>query len=663
MQPRMCRSLLALAVGCTTLAAQTLPASLVDVADDPLALDGCGIDFTYAEVGRLGLEPPAQMGGMACADYDNDGWIDVFLPGNLGQPSKLYRNQGDGTFLDVASECGVIATDTATSAAIFVDYDNDGDLDLLLAGHAGETGTAIGPLFRLFRNAGAAGGYLFQDVSVVADFSLAPTVAPTNWGWQGGLAVGDYNKDGFPDFFSPWWGACCDGNMWRLFRSAPNPAPGDPEDPTYTPRIFVDATIESGLDFMFGGEPWQSIFMDVNHDSLPDLHVNIDFDRDFMFVNNGDGTFTNQIGDYHLNGSPPESRNEMGCALGDVDNDGDFDLHVTNLFEADRFYRCDASPLGDEYADKAIETGLDDSAWGWGDTFFDFDNDGDLDHATVSGWKFPTVVPYFNNVHINLYPQKLVDGVTVAWQDATYLLPEFSKTLTEFGDLARGLAPLDYDNDGDIDLIVTRKKAPTALYKNTLSGPNHWMGVDLVEAGGSLNTVGATVWLKTWDRQQVRQILAGNSFQSQEPPRLHFGLGPTDPTSKPAGRAAGKPFQVIKGTVPGPGSSPVGGPGTPSLHPDWLVVRWFDGGYQIVKSPGVDAALTVARGAVNDAGDMDADGHLTPTDESMLLLAISNPGNFVVAYPKSPGLIVGDIDGNGYVDAADHTLWAQLPPH
>jgi len=659
------RLLLALCLAAPALSAQALPGNLVDVTDDPLAPDWCGISFQYAMNGDSFTES----GGAACGDFDNDGKVDVFLPGNRNQRSALYRNLGNGQFVDVGMTYGVGDAPTASSTGVFADYDNDGDLDLIVVAHAGDNLLELDPHPRLFRNMGAAGGYHFQNVSTQAAFAFASTVWPTSTGWQGGMAVGDYDRDGYLDVFATWWWSDSNENMWRLFKSVPNPVPGDPSDPTYSPRIFVDATIESGLDFPFAGEPWQPEFMDVDRDGWPDLHVCVDFDYDFMFRNNHDGTFTDECTRLGLNGVPPEQRNEMGSAVGDIDNDGDLDVHVTNLFEADRLYRADSVPGGVSFVDVAPQTGLSDSPWGWGDVFFDFDNDGDLDHATASGFKLPTVLPWFNMLHINLYPQTLPDGVTVAWQNASLQVPEFSKMLTPQGDDARGIAPLDYDNDGDIDLLVVRRKTYTALYRNTLASSNGWLEVDLVGAGGSLNTVGARAWVQTSDRVQMREVVAGSSFKCQEPPRLHFGLGPiaAGPTLPGGSQRVGGHLRgaaVVEGGAAGASSGEFGLGGLAAVPgPDWLVIRWFDGSYQIVKSPGAGQILSVHHAAVDDAGDLNADGHLTAADETLLQAAIADPVAYHAAHPKSPGLIVGDIDGNGTVDAADDALWFALPPH
>ena len=659
------RTLASLLLAAASASAQ-LGGDLVDVCINPLAPDYCGISLEYVVL--TGPNKYVQSGGAACADFDGDGWLDVWMAGNLGQANRLYRNLGDGSFLDVAAAKGLQDTAAATSTALFHDYDHDGDLDYLAITHLGDSGTPFGPIFRLFRNSGPAGDHAFVDVTAGGGFVLAPTVEPTNAGWAGCMAMGDYDGDGWSDLFATWWWDGPSGNMWRLMQSQPNPLRGDPGDPAYSPRVFVDRTIDAGLNIPVFGEPWQPLWLDYDRDGDLDLHANVDFEYDFLFSNDGDGTFTDVALGVGLNGTPPEGRNEMGAAMGDIDNDGDFDFHLTNLFEADRFYRCDSFPGGASYVDVAPQTGLYDSPWGWGDTFFDFDLDGDLDHAAVSGFRFPTALPWWNTFHLNLYPQTLVDGVTTKWQNVATSLPDFTKIFTAFGDNARALAPVDYDHDGDLDLVVTRHEDPNVVYLNTLANGNRWLQVDLVNSGGSLDVANSVAWLKTADRVQMRQVQVGSSFQTQEPSRLHFGLGPApaqDPTPtlpQPGLRAGGAAGSAAK--KPGGPSGPASpGPGPTWSDPAWLVVQWPDRALQIVRNPQPNQILTVQRSGIDDRGDLDGDGHLTAADHAMLLLAATDLAAYKAAYPDAPGLVTGDVDGNGFLQMADHAAWSLLPPH
>ncbi len=650
----------------------SLPFDLVDVADDPLAPDFCGVTLKFKE-----WDPATEVeaGGANWADFDNDGLIDLFLPNSKGEPSKLYRNEGDGTFVDEAVARGVDDPNSASAGAIFFDYDHDGDLDLLVLAHLSKyTSTAIllGPIFRFYRNTGAAGGYTFTDVTSSSGFVLGPTAKTTKYGLVGGIAVGDYDQDSWPDFFATWYHAISTLDQWRLFHNVPNPVPGDPLDPAYTPRILEDETVGSGTEGEWGGHSHTPRWWDVNRDGWPDLHVAMDFVLDVLFINNHDGTFTEVASSVGLNGNPTETLNEMGSALGDTDNDLDFDLHITNIFDRDRLFRNDSVATTLAFIDTADETGLNNTRWGWGTVFADMDNDGDLDHASACG-RGHDFTDTYNTVHLNLFPQQLPDGITGAWEDVGELLVDFTKEGVLFGDAAHALGAADYDGDGDLDFVLGRNQGLfSGVFKNTLSSTNRWLQIDLVNTGGSLDTTGARVYLKNAGLTQVREVHTGGSTRTQDAARLHFGLGPPPP-SRGRTIGGGSPL-AAGGTAAGAGSVGLpgavgGGVSTPTFQgnalpgPSFLVVRWPDGPCQTVLAPSANIIHTVMRSSVNDVGDLDADGHLTSADEALLTLAVADPTAYALAYPDSPGLITGDVDDNGVLDSADLAAWALLPPH
>ncbi len=645
----------------------SLPFDLIDVADDPLAPDWCGISFTWLDVDPVfGIEAA----GVSLADFDNDGRLDIFLPNNRNEPSELYRNLGNGTFLDVAAERGVSDPSSASSAALFIDYDHDGDLDLLVTSHLGKPTNPLGPKFKLFRNQGAPGGFSFSDVTASAGFVLLPTGGKaTQWGWVSGICAGDYDQDGWTDLFTSWnAGGISANDQWRLLRNAPNPTSGDPLDPTYTPRTFTDATPGSGLTGEYGGEPWMPTFWDANRDGWPDLHINQDFTLDLMFISNQNGTFTNVATAVGLNGDPPDFRNEMGTALGDIDQDLDQDLHLTNQGDLDRFYRNDSVKTALSFSDAAPATGLNNSRFGWGTSFADLDNDGDLDHLSVSGGDHDPNPQYLNRAHINLWPELLADGVNVKWADVSTLVPDYSKSLVPTGDFARGLAAGDWDGDGDVDLVVTRSDGFAGVFKNTLAAANDWIQVDLVEAGGSLDTTGARVYVNHHGTTQLREVFTGSSFLSQEPRRLHFGLG-LPAQGQGLGASAGSPSGTSQraGQAGGPSGTtggPTGGfPSKPVGSPTWIVVRWADAACQIVPKLQRNMIHAIARSAIDDTGDLDADGHLNANDQALLLLATQDLALFEATYPKSPGRITGDVNNDGVLDTDDIAAWSLLPPH
>lgn len=607
-------------------------ADLLDVAN-PAHPDYCGIQHTYTQHTVVYFEG----GGVTVGDFDSDGWDDVYLPANKGSAAKLYRNVQNGTFVDVAASLGVADPMFAGGAALFLDYDNDGDLDLYVVSHAGNPLVNYAPdLWRLYRNSGASGGYQFHNVTSTAGFVVeTDTSKTTTRGWMGGVCAGDYDLDGYQDLFSTYWyggsGFDTKDDLWRLWRSTPNSTAGDPSIPTYTPRVFIDETFEAGLDLtIFPGEAWQPTFVDINKDGWPDLHVAIDFGLDYMLINNKNGTFTDVASAIGLNGSPAENRNEMGTGWGDVDHDMDLELHTTNVAMKDRFYRNDSVGPNLAFVDVGLQTGLFDSVIGWGTTFFDYDNDMDLDHATSTGMRFPATAPYVNNLHINLWPMKAADGISPAWANLSATVPDFSKTNTPEGDSARALAQFDYDNDGDLDLIASRQYDPVAVYQNTLPPGTSWVQIALVEKNGSKNTTGVKLYLRAAQRTQYREVLTGSSFISQESARQHFGLG------------SASMYAV--------GGAPI----------DWLLVQWMDGRMQLEKNLTVRAINTVTRGKVDATGDLDGNGHVNADDRRMLETLIANPSLFAANHPDSPGKLTGDCDHNGLINVLDLRKWDEL---
>lgn len=618
------------------------PIGLLEIGDSA-SPDYIGVTFKYSQ-GTSPLDL-LRAGGITIGDYDDDGRTDFLFPGGINQAMTLARNLGNGTFTNVASAVGLTNTAMRQSAAIFFDYDHDGDLDIVVAAHA--QGSSAN-LIKLFRNSGAAGGYTYHDVTASAGFGFdSGTIEPTLTGQCGGITVGDYDGNGFLDVFVTWWNAGLSTpqtDMWRLFASQPNnnPSTNDPTNPTHTPRIFLDRTVSAGLNLNLdlipdidggpiGGESWQPTFVDLDNDGWVDLHVCVDFGADFMFMNDHDGTFTDVATAIGMNGSPPEVRNEMGVSFADVDNDGDLDIHMTNIaagFDGsptdpkvwkDRFYRNDSSLGRLRFIDMAPITGVMNSEVGWGTVAVDLDNDADLDQVFVSGMR--TIDdPFINRFHVNHFPTLAGDGISPAYCDATAFIPDYS--CAPVGDcIARNLQAIDFESDGDLDLIVgysTDTTSPVVgerykFFRNTQAAGNDWIDLDLEQQGGSKNTVNSRIWLRAASRTQHKQVLAGTSFHGFEDPRQHFGLGP----------AGG-------GTI------------------EWAVIRWpgKNGNHQYVTNLVPNQVNTIVRSSHDWLGDVNVDGKLDYADIALLLDAIEKTSTFSAHAPDWPGFVLGDIDGD-----------------
>jgi enediyne biosynthesis protein E4 len=648
MSTRCLIPVLLLSAGARLAAAQSLGYDLLEVNASPGPLNP-GVAHTFVPV----TDAPSEATGASVADVNNDGFEDLFLCNTEGFPDLLYINNGDGTFTESAAAYGVQETAKRRGNSLFFDLDNDGDLDLITFGYPGDTGSVINlDLFSLFRNDGAP-SYHFTDITASSGgFVLGPTTDDNTLGIPGGAAVGDYDRDGFLDVVVTYWNdntheGTFGHDQLRLWHNVPNPNPPGPGQLDYTPRLLVDATLGAGLDSIGEAQSWMPTFLDFDRDGWPDLHLCVDGGPDHLRMNNKNGTFGPNIAttvglNYNAAGAAGYG-NEMGVALGDYDNDGDLDIYLTNLGiaaitnKADAFYRNDSNlaigGTGLKYTYIGgligIKTTLQ-QGFGWGTSFADLDNDGDEDLLTARG--SGTNLEQ-NWVERNLYPTKTSDGKSVTIENVSASLPSFSGLGTALTN-SRALVCFDYDNDGDVDVVCTRSAQTnpppvgnlnTSVFLNTLSTDKVALEVDLVNSGGSLNTVGAREFVRTGGvtgTVQMAEVFAGTSYLSQEPARLHFGLA----------------------HVPGA---------------DWLAIRWFDGTQQVVRGdsgPPMVGLRTVVHAAHDDTGDLDGDGDTDATDLALFITGLANPAAVDAVSPNWPWKQMADADGNGLRDKRDFAL-------
>jgi enediyne biosynthesis protein E4 len=626
--PWTCCAAVALA---TTAAAQsTLGFDLVEVTKAP-GPNHPGIDFVYKMVDIA----PVESGGMAAADFDNDGRTDLWLGQTEGQPKRLYRNLGGGQFADEAQQRGVAEVERRRAMGAFFDLEGDGDLDLLTVGYGSHLFIDL-DMYSLHRSNGAP-AFDFTDVTASAGgfaHDLA-TAEMTLFGIPGGLAVADYDQDGFLDFWVNWWsrGENTAHDHPRLWHSVENPTPPAPGQADWSPRVFEDATVSAGLSAAVSYYHWQPAFVDTNRDGYPDLHVCIEAGEDWLRLNLKDGTFgPNVATSVGYNGNPALNRNEMGLGLGDIDNDLDLDAYKTNAEFENKLYRNDSEfgkdPPGIAFVDVSDLTGTGNLAWiAWGATFFDIDNDSDLDLAYTLG----AMDPWPNFLHLNRFPAVYSDGKTPRFDNVSSQVPQFHHVSTP--DYARGLLSFDYDGDGDLDLVTTRSgphpmqsalsQYETAVYRNDSTAAKRWIAYDLRETSGSLNTVGAQIYLKTGGATgviQSREIVCGSSFLCQEPARAHFGLGSSSIVT-------------------------------------WTAVRWRNGDVQVQKLTSPDQVVVLTHGGTNSLGDVNGDGLVNGQDLIDLNFQIRYPIDSKSIWTKWPYLITGDLNADGTLDILD---FAQL---
>ena len=478
--------------------------------------------------------PERMSGGAAAADYDNDGLVDLFVT-RLDGPDVLFRNTGAGRFEDRTAWAGLDRFDLRSNGAVWIDVDNDRDMDLYVT-------TIADTRFYLFINDGSG---RFTEEAVERGASIS--TSETHIGYS--VGVGDYDLDGWLDMHVTEWGSeslLAQGALShaRLLRNRGAQAPGHFEDVTVQAGVMMDE-VESQVVGTASGEgvgssgPWTgpspqgvfsfaSAFTDLDADGWPDLAVASDFGTTRLYWNNGDGTFTDgtvaaQIG---------SDKNGMGSTFGDYDGDGDLDWFVSSTFH--EFERCQVStgcdPWGATgnrlyrndgdrtFSDATDAAGVRDGGWGWGAVFFDFDNDGDLDLAMVNGMRESES------------PSDADLGYSRLWRnDGNGVMTEISQSagLTEVA-AGKGLLTFDYDNDGDLDLFAVNNGSVSRLYRNDGGNANSWLRIRVV--GDSANTGGIgtrlTVEVQAGAAPQIREVGVRSHFLGQSELAEHFGLGP-----------------------------------------------------------------------------------------------------------------------------------------
>lgn len=496
-------------------------AKFVDAA--PAA--GLDMRFVYGDAKSKQYIMEANGSGVAWVDYDGDGRLDAFLVNgstfdapDAKAVSRLFRNDGKGGFEDVTAAAGVGRSGWGTGVCAG-DYDNDGSTDLYVAYWGANA---------LYRNTGKGG---FQEQAAQAG------VAGGADEWTSGCAFVDFDRDGLLDLLT---------TQYQRFDPKTTPKAGATSTcqwkgmPVFCgPRglpyggatlyhnkgdgSFEDVSETSGIRSVRSYYAFTAAAADFTGDGWPDIYVACDSTPNLFFINNGDGTFTDFATETGLGFN--EHGNEqggMGLGIGDFDNDGQLDIIKTN-FAGD--YPNVYHNLGDGiFEDIVIRAGLGANPQyvGWGVQLIDLDNDGLQDVFQVNGHVYP-----------ELDAQKAIDeafrqpGVVYRnlgggrFEDVTDLAgPGLEQKRS-----SRGAAFGDFDNDGDIDVLVMNMNDQASLFRNDLDSSNHWLRVKLRGTTSNRDAVGSVIRVKAGGATQARAVLSQDSYISHSDLRAHFGLG------------------------------------------------------------------------------------------------------------------------------------------
>ena len=504
---------------CAPLSLSPAETQFVDVTTE------AGINFRHINGAEGAYHLPETLGaGGAFFDADNDGNLDIYLV-NSGYwkesssgdetPSALYRNSGDGTFTDITMTAGVGNSGNYGQGAACADYDNDGDVDLYV------TNFGVNVLYR--NNSDGT----FTDVT-----ALAGTGDPA---WSSSACFLDYNRDGHIDLFVvnylvysldvPYLPCGEDGIQTychpSLFEGAPDTLYRNNGDGTFT-DVSHEAGV-GGIGGLFHGKGLGVVSADFNNDGTPDLYVASDDTRNDFFYNNGDGTFS-EISllagcAYSFNGVAQAG---MGVATDDYNGDGWLDIFVTNLsYETNALYRNNGDGT---FTDVIYEAHLGKESYlfvGFGTGFFDADNDGWRDIFIANGH----IIDNIEDTH-GVLTYRQPDQIFRNQGDGTF--QEVSASAGDYFQstaVSRGALFGDYDNDGDVDMLVTQSNGPVTLLRNETGTQHNWVRIKTVGVISSRDGTGTRVTLTAGGHTQIQEINRGASYLSSHDGRLHFGLG------------------------------------------------------------------------------------------------------------------------------------------
>ena len=466
--------------------------------------------------------------GVAIFDYDNDGWPDIFIvngttldakPGAAAPTSHLFHNNHDGTFTDVTDKAGLRASSSGWGQGVCVgDYDNDGFDDLYVT-YYGKN--------RLYHNEGNG---TFKEVAEAAGVSgngkqWGTGCAFVDYDRDGllDIMVANYVDFDLATTPAPGQGTSC---MWKGVAVMCGP-----RGLKSTPNVlyhnlghgkFEDVSKKSGIDKTTGHYAFSVSTLDFDDDGWPDIYVACDSTPSILYRNNHDGTFTDVavVAGAAFNEDGREQAG-MGSTIADYDGDGRLDIFKTNFSDdSSTLYRNNGDGTFND-ATYAAGLGLHTQYLGWGTMFFDFDNDGWPDLLLVNGHVYPEVDKYklgsdYQEPRI-LY-HNTGKGTFDDVSDAAG--PAIKRKAS-----GRGLAIGDLWNNGKLSTVITNMGEAPSLLVNQMSYPNHWIAIKTVGAKSNRDGIGAKITLKANGRVFVDEVRSGSSYSSSNDMRVHFGLG------------------------------------------------------------------------------------------------------------------------------------------